>query len=127
MEKTDKKLTVSAEDYLETALLLTLQGKRITVTGVAESLSVSKPAVTNALNELAAKGLLVKQPYGDISLTPEGELAAKAVYDKHRLLHNFLVKLGVSEEIAQIDCCKIEHVLSDETFVCIKKFLSENK
>ena len=126
MEKSDVKLTVSAEDYLETALLLTLQGKRITVTGVAESLNVSKPAVTNALNELAAKGLLVKQPYGDISLTPEGELAAKSVYDKHKLLHSFLLKLGVSEEIAQIDCCKIEHVLSDETFVCIKKFLANN-
>lgn len=127
MEKTDKKLTVSAEDYLETALLLTLQGKRITVTGVAESLGVSKPAVTNALTELAAKGLLIKQPYGDISLTPEGELAAKSVYDKHKLLHSFLLKLGVSEKIAQKDCCKIEHVLSDETFVCIKRFLSETK
>ena len=79
-------MTVSAEDYLEAALRLTLRGERIKVTSVAELLGVSKPAVTNALGELAAKGYLTKEPYGDIYLTQTGRAAAENVYEKHRLL-----------------------------------------
>ena len=123
MENTDQKLTISAEDYLEAALRLTLRGERIKVTSMAELLGVSKPAVTNALSELAAKGLLTKQPYGDILLTDAGREAAESIYDKHKLLHEFLIKLGVSEQVADTDCCKIEHILSEETIACIKSFM----
>lgn len=123
MNKFEQKLTISAEDYLEAALILTLNGERIKVTSVAERLGVSKPAVTNALSELAEKGLLIKQPYGDISLTEQGKKKAERIYGKHRLLHDFLLRLGVSEQTAGIDCCKIEHDLSDETVECIKKFM----
>lgn len=119
------KLTVSAEDYLEAALCLTLNGERIKVTSIAERLNVSKPAVTNALTELAAKGYLIKQPYGDIFLTDAGRKVAETVYGKHKLLRDFLVRLGVSHEIAEIDCCKIEHVLSDETVQCIRAFMQK--
>ena len=125
MDKFNKQLTVSAEDYLEAALMLTLDGERIKVTSIAENLGVSKPAVTNALSELAEKGLLIKQPYGDISLTEQGKKEAERVYSKHRLLHDFLLRLGVSEQTAGIDCCKIEHVLSEETVECIKKFMEK--
>lgn len=124
MENNEQKLTVSAEDYLEAALMLTLRGERIKVTSVAELLGVSKPAVTNALSELAAKGLMIKQPYGDIYLTDEGKAAAEQVYGKHKLLKDFLIRLGVSSSTAEIDCCKIEHDLSEETVECIKKFLN---
>ncbi len=117
------QLTVSEEDYLEAALRLTLDGQRIKVTKVAELLNVSKPAATNGLNELAGKGLLTKEPYGDIFLTDKGRAEAERVYAKHRLLNGFLKKLGVSTEIAEIDCCKIEHILSDETVDAIKKFM----
>ena len=123
MESHEQKLTVSAEDYLEAALRLTLRGERIKVTSVAELLGVSKPAVTNALGELAAKGYLTKEPYGDIYLTQTGRAAAENVYEKHRLLRDFLCKLGVSEQVADTDCCKIEHVLSDETINCIKNYM----
>ncbi len=117
------QLTVSEEDYLEAALRLTLDGQRIKVTKVAELLNVSKPAATNGLNELACKGLLTKEPYGDIFLTDKGKTEAERIYEKHKLLNGFLQKLGVSAEIAEIDCCKIEHILSDETVDAIKKFM----
>ncbi|MCI8458854.1 MAG: metal-dependent transcriptional regulator [Clostridia bacterium] len=123
MKNESNNLSVSAEDYLEAALCLTLQGERIKVTSIAEKLGVSKPAVTNALNELAAKGYLQKQPYGDIRLTDEGQTAAQRVYDKHKLLRDFLCALGVSPQAAEIDCCKIEHDLCDETIACIRRFM----
>ena len=117
------QLTVSEEDYLEAALRLTLDGQRIKVTKVAELLNVSKPAATNGLTELAAKGLLTKEPYGDIFLTDKGKAEAERVYEKHLLLNGFLQKLGVR---AEIECCKIEHILSDETVDAIKKFMENN-
>ncbi len=118
-------MTVSAEDYLEAALRLELRGERIKVTSIAELLAVSKPAVTNALEALAAKGYMTKEPYGDINLTETGRKAAAHVYDKHKLLRGFLRKLGVSEETADIDCCKIEHVLSEETLDCIRQYMQK--
>lgn len=123
MNTQEQKLTISAEDYLEAALRLTLRGERIKVTSVAELLGVSKPAVTNALSELAAKGLMLKEPYGDITLTDAGRKEAERVYGKHKLLHDFLLSLDVSEKSAETDCCKIEHDLSEETIDRIKEFM----
>lgn len=110
---------------MEAALRLTLKGERIKVTSIAELLGVSKPAVTNALSELAAKGYMVKQPYGDIFLTDAGRAAAEKVYSKHKLLRTFLCTLGVSAETAEVDCCKIEHDLSEETLDCIRAFMKQ--
>ena len=121
----NQKLTVSAEDYLEAALRLTLKGERIKVTSVAELLGVSKPAVTNAIESLAAKGYMTKEHYGDIFLTPEGRKEAERVYSRHKLLHDFLLRLGVNSDTAEIDCCKIEHDLSEETLSCIREFMSK--
>ena len=125
MENNQHKLTISAEDYLEAALRLTLRGERIKVTSIADLLGVSKPAVTNALSDSADNGLLSRQPYGDIYLTDEGRAAAEQVYSKHKLLHSFLCSLGVSEQTAEIDCCKIEHDLSEETIERIKEFMEK--
>ena len=125
MAKTVGQLSISEEDYLEAALRLTIDGQRIKVTKVAELLNVSKPAATNGLNELAAKGLMTKEPYGDIFLTEKGKAEAELVYEKHRLLNGFLQKLGVSAQVAEVDCCKIEHILSDETVEAIKKFMGK--
>lgn len=110
---------------MEAALRLQLHGERIKVTSIAEMLGVSKPAVTNALGELAGKGYMIKEPYGDISLTDEGRAIAESVYDKHKLTYEFLKKIGVSPETAEIDCCKIEHILSDETVQCIRAFMQK--
>lgn len=121
MEK--KQLSTSAEDYLEAALMCTLRGERIKVTTLSEHLGVSKPAVTAALGELVGKGFIAREKYGDITLTESGKQRAEEVYQKHRLMHDLLIKLGVSEQQASIDCCKIEHVLSPESVACIEKFV----
>ena len=127
MESKSSQLTVSAEDYLEAALVLTLRGERIKVTSIAEMLGVSKPAVTNALESLADKQLLIKRHYGDIFLTEAGKAEAERVYEKHKLLRGFLQSLGVSPQNAEIDCCKIEHDLCDETLNCIKNYMKSRK
>lgn len=120
-----EKLTISEEDYLEAALRLTLGGERIKVTSVAAMLGVSKPAATNAMSYLAQKGLLIKKPYGDITLTEEGKAQAERVYAKHKFLRDFLLMIGVSEKAAEIDCCKMEHILSDETLERLRLFVEK--
>ena len=127
MDYKDRKLTASAEDYLEAALVLNLKGERIKVTSIAAMLDVSKPAATNALNELKDKGLVSKEPYGDITLTCAGKDAAEKVYYRHRLIFDFLSALGVSKEAAENDCCKIEHILSSETVERIKAFMKKTE
>ena len=104
--------------------MCTLRGERIKVTTLSEQLGVSKPAVTAALGELVDKGFIAREKYGDITLTDSGKIVAERVYQKHRLMHDLLVKLGVSETQASIDCCKIEHVLSEESIACIQKFVA---
>ena len=118
-----QKLSPSAEDYLEAARMCTLRGERIKVTTLSAQLGVSKPAVTAALGELVEKGLIAREKYGDITLTERGKQKAEEVFGKHRLMHDLLVKLGVSEAQASVDCCKIEHVLSEESIACIRKFV----
>lgn len=117
----DKKISISSEDYLEAALRLKQAGQRIRVSTLAVAMNVSMPAATKALNELKERGLVLKEVYGDVTLTDEGLKVAETVYAKHTFLFDFLRKIGVSEQTAQTDCCKIEHILSDETICCIKK------
>ncbi len=120
------KLTKSIEDYLETILVLEKESsKTVKSVDIASNLSVSKPAVTKAMNELKELGYINKDLYGEISLTNEGRDLALKVYDKHKTINLFLQKLGVSEEIAEIDCCKLEHAISDETLQKLKEFLNK--
>ncbi len=116
----DKKITVSGEDYLEASLRLLQNGQRIRVSALANELNVSKPAVTKALNELKERGYINKETYGEITLTDKGYKVAERVYKRHEFLYNFLIKIGVSPTTAEEDCCKIEHILSDETLLRIK-------
>ena len=99
--------------------------KTVKSVDIASNLSVSKPAVTKAMNELKELGYINKDLYGEISLTDEGRVLALKVYDKHKTINLFLQKLGVSEEIAEIDCCKLEHAISDETLQKLKEFLNK--
>ena len=117
------KVTKANEDYLETILILENENKTsIKSIDIAKSLNVSKPAVTKASNELKELGLINKDKYGEITLTSKGRKIANDVYSKHVTIKNFLLKLGVSEEIAELDCCKIEHILSEETINKIKEY-----
>lgn len=115
-------LTMSAEDYLETILLLEGSAKKVKSVQIASAMAVSKPAVNKAMNELKEKGLIVKDDYTGIALTDEGRALAKQVYAKHTVIRSFLIKIGVSEATATIDCCKMEHIVSEETITRLAEF-----
>ena len=122
-----KLLTDSNEDYLEAILILKLKNGKVRSIDIANHLNVSKPGVNKAMNVLKENDLIEKDHYGDVTLTSKGEEIAKKIYKKHTTIKDFLLKLGVSEETSDIDCCKIEHVISEETFIAIKNYLNKNK
>ncbi|NLD26604.1 MAG: metal-dependent transcriptional regulator [Acholeplasmataceae bacterium] len=119
-------LTKSIEDYLEAILILEKSNEKVKSVNIARLLGVSKPGVNQAMNILKENELIDKADYGDVVLTAKGREIANEVYKKHLLIKDFLLKLGVSEEIAEHDCCKIEHILSDETLNKIKNFVNDN-
>lgn len=118
------KITMSGEDYLETIFVLG-QGGDVKSTDVATTLMVSRPAVNKAVGELVEKGFIEKESYGRIKLTEKGKEEGKRIYARHELLHEFLLRIGVSEKTAGIDCCKIEHFVSEETINCLKEFMNK--
>lgn len=121
-------LSASLEDYIEVIYILDQQGFSVGITDISSELSISKPSVTKAVKLLKSKGLLFQEKYGKINLTVEGKKVAKEIYQRHQILSKFLVDaLGVSKKTAEIDACKIEHILSRETIGKIKKFLNFQK
>lgn len=120
-----KDITKSNEDYLECILNLENNGATKSI-DVAYDLNVSKAAVSIAMNDLQAKGFIKKESYGEIILTSLGRDIAQSIYKKHTLVKNFLLGIGVNSDIAEEECCKIEHILSDETLACLKKFCDKN-
>ena len=121
------KLSQSFEDYLEAILILEEEGKAPKSVEVARLLGVSKPAVSKAMNDLAAKGYIEKESYSELRLTPEGREVANKVYHVHTTIRDFLMSIGVSEKTANVDCCLIEHVISDETLKAIENSLKKDK
>lgn len=118
-----ENLTKSIEDYLEAIYKYELNGENyIPSLKIAKALNVSKPAVAKAMNRLHADGYILKELYGQISLTDKGREIGKLVYDKHKTIKEFLIKIGVSDQNAEIDCCKIEHVICSETLNKIKDY-----
>ena len=122
-----KLLTDSNEDYLEAIYILKLKNGKVRSVDIAKHLNVSKPGVNKAMSILKKNDLIAKDYYGDIVLTNKGEEIAKKIYKKHTTIKEFLLKLGVDEENSEIDCCKIEHVISNATFNAIKNFLKKEK
>jgi len=127
MKNNQKPLTPSNEDYLEAILILDQRGKKVKSVDIADMLNVSKPGVNKAMNILKAIGLINKDSYSAISLTDKGRKEAEKVYARHRLIYRFLRMIGVSASIAETDCCKIEHVLSEETVERIKDYCKKNE
>lgn len=121
-----KKVTRSHEDYLEAILILEKNAIKVQSVEIARLLSVSKPAVHKAMDELIELKLIKKEKYGDVTLTDLGREIAIKIYDKHNEIKTFLLKLGVDEKTADLDCCKIEHVVSDITIEKIKEFNKNN-
>ena len=122
-----KNLTKSIEDYIEAIYMIEQEKRTIKSVDIASRLNVSKPAVNKAMNELNELNLIEKSNYSDIVLTEEGRKLAKKIYDKHILIYEFLLSIGVSKENASIDCCKIEHVISEETAECMKKQIKKKE
>lgn len=120
-----KILTKSIEDYMEAIYMIEQEKENIKSIDIASKLGVSKPAVNKAMNELKNLNLIEKSNYSNIVLTDEGRKLAKKIYSKHILIYEFLISIGVSKENANVDCCKIEHVISDETAECMKKYLDK--
>lgn len=121
-------LTASLEDYLEIIYILEQRNNNVGVTDIALALNISKPSVNRAVRSLKLSGLVEQKPYGKISLTDKGQAEAESIYEKHKMLSCFLEKTAnVNPEIAEIDACKIEHILSPETLNGIKNFLEEAK
>ena len=115
-------MTMSSEDYLEAIFVLSNKGE-VRSTDVAEMLCVSKPAVNKAVGELIEQSLVVKRAYGRITLTEHGRALAEKIYARHKLLKDFLLEIGVSEQTATVDCCKIEHFVSEETVTKLSEFM----
>ena len=113
--------TKSQEDFLEALLMLEQKGEPLETTRVAKMLGVSKPAIHQMGHELIDHGWITRKDYGDMKLTEDGRAIAVRVLERHHIIKKFLLDLGVSEEMAEQDCCLMEHVLSDETFEAMKK------
>lgn len=116
----------SAENYLETILILKERKGSVRSVDIATELGFSKPSVCVAMRNLREHGYVTTDGDGLISLTDTGLEIAKNVYNRHETITKWLTKIGVSADQAAIDACRIEHVISQESFECLKKFTEQN-
>ena len=114
----------SAEDYLEAILIIKERKGYVRSIDVANQLDVSKPSVSYATKRLRENGYITFNEDGMISLTESGQEIASKIYTRHKVLSNFFVRLGVNEEVAAEDACKIEHDISSESFDKLCAFVS---
>ena len=112
----------SGEMYLETIHLLTKKNGRVRSIDVCEEMGYSKPSVSRAIGILRESAYIEVDPKGFITLTESGRELAEKIYERHTIITEFLKKLGVNEDLASEDACKMEHILSDESFEAIKSF-----
>ncbi len=117
----------SVEDYLEAILILSKQKPQVRSIDVANELGYSKPSVSVAMKNLRQKGYVNVSEEGYLSLTGEGQKLASTVYERHSVISGWLIRLGVSPEIAIEDACRMEHDISEESFAAIKKYLQDTK
>jgi len=123
LDGNDMKIHESAEMYLETILILSREMGAVRSIDICERMGFSKPSVSRAIGLLKSGGYVTVSAEGHVTLTETGLEVAGKIYERHNILTRFLVGLGVSEEVASADACKIEHVISDETLGAIKKHL----
>jgi len=111
----------SMEDYLETILMLTKKNSKVRSIDIVSELGYTKASVSVAMKGLREKQLIVMDEVGYITLTAEGKSLAEKVLERHTLLSDWLIRLGVNEKVAREDACRIEHDISEETFEVLKK------
>lgn len=117
------KIQESAENYLETILILSRKNPYVRSIDIANELAFSKPSVSVAMKNLREQKHITVTDAGFIYLTETGKEIADMIYERHELLSSCLEKLGVPKDIAVADACKIEHVISQESFEAIKNHL----
>ncbi|MBR1589356.1 MAG: metal-dependent transcriptional regulator [Kiritimatiellae bacterium] len=118
-------MTKSLEDYIEAIYVLIKNKGAARVRDVAADLHVKMPSVVKAMAELKKLDLVTQEPYGDIELTAKGRKVATGVVTRHTILKAFLLRLGVSEKVADNDACLMEHILSAQTMDRIRDFLGK--
>lgn len=119
------KIQESAENYLETILILGQKKGNVRSIDIAHELEFKKPSVSVAMKNLRQNGLIEVDDSGFITLTASGRQIAESIYERHLLFSRWLTELGVNEKTAAEDACKMEHVLSTESFEAIKKHLHQ--
>ena len=115
------KLQESAEMYLETILILSRRQNEVRSIDIATEMGYSKPSVSRAVGKLKEGRYIIVDPDGFIALTKSGREVAEKIYERHTVLTALLAEIGVDPEIAAEDACRVEHVISDETFDKIKE------
>ena len=119
------KIQESAENYLETVLILSKRTPEVRSIDVATELGFSKPSVSVAMKNLRENGYVIINKEGHIFLTDAGREIAEMIYERHTLLSTWLISLGVSPETAAEDACRMEHVISKESFSAIKEHVEK--
>ena len=120
-------LQESGEMYLEAIYVLSKESSNIRSIDICEYMGYSKPSVSRAIGLLKNGGYVSVDKDGHLYLTPIGFEVAEKIYERHTIMTDFLVKLGVSKKTAAKDACKMEHDISDESFRAIKNFISDSK
>lgn len=118
------KSNESAENYLETILILSKKKPVVRSVDIAEELGFKKSSVSVAMKNLREKEMITVRPEGYIYLTESGLKVAEMIYERHQTLSTWLMQLGVNEQTAVEDACRIEHVISPESFEAIKTYIS---
>lgn len=116
-------LQESGEMYLETILILSQKSRFVRSIDVGEEMGFSRPSVSRAVHLLSEGGFITISPDGALELTDAGREIAEKIYERHTVLSKWLISLGVDEQTATDDACKIEHNISDQSFAAIKKHI----
>lgn len=119
-------LQESGEMYLETILVLSKKNPAVRAIDISEYMGYSKPSVSRAVGLLKSGGFITVDKDGFIALTEDGLAVASKIYERHTLLTQFLVRLGVDPDTASEDACKLEHAISDASFEAIKRYANQN-
>ena len=120
------KIQESAENYLETILILSNKLPVVRSVDVANELDFKKSSVSIAMKNLKSNGHITVTDAGFIYLTESGREIAEKVYERHRFISSWLISLGVPEDIATEDACKMEHIISNESYAAIKDYIKAN-
>jgi len=116
------KIQASAEDYLEAILVLTKQNGKVRAIDIANHMGFSKPTISIIMKQFRSNGYITLDGDRNIHLTEKGAEIAIGIHERHTVLSSVLIAIGVDEETAFADACKIEHNISEKTFACIKAF-----